>query len=295
MSKLRTKNYKPNSVFLGESYLRAVEELGTEDEGILVDGWPRFNEVTGGFRMKEFTVFCGPSGAGKTQFLANLSMSLVDAKKGEVPQFIMSIETGDTDYSKRMMSVKARRDFNRGGPISYEALSRFHTNHGSVFTRSKTRMALYDNRIRLPLLLDELQYHREVFGCKIAMIDNFNFMTEVVAQSRAIEEMDRVLHEIIAFTKANDIHIFMVFHPRKTPDERVWSKYDVKGSSTAVQEAQNVLLFNRSLPKEIEEGKRSRTDREIFIDKMRRRGFYTGTKIFFNCNDGVTYSEDGHD
>jgi hypothetical protein len=151
--------------------------------------------------------------------------------------------------------------------------------------------ALYDNRVPLKELLSQLDYMVNVKKVQVIMIDNLNFFMEVTRASDTIVEMDRVVHEVIMFCKRHNVHIFMVMHPRKTDDDaRVKSEFDIKGSSTAVQEAQNVFLFNRPLLADIEAGTKSRTDRELKIAKMRRRGVAVGSTIVFE-NNNTQYRE----
>jgi len=103
--------------------------------------------------------------------------------------------------------------------------------------------------------------------------------------------MDRVTHSLVQFVKTLPIHIFMVMHPRKTMSGRVDSEFDLKGSSSAAQEAHNILLWNR-VHSDIE-AKYNTTefDREMKIVKNRRLGIHVGRRVIFECLDGVCYRE----
>jgi hypothetical protein len=125
----------------------------------------------------------------------------------------------------------------------------------------------------------------------VAFIDNLNFFLEASSGERQNEVMDKVTHDLIIFSKSHDIHIVMVMHPKKTEDGRVESEFDIKGSSTAVQEAHNVFLFNRPSTEMIEGSYATKFDRELKIAKMRRKGRAVGARIILRGINGVRYEE----
>jgi hypothetical protein len=92
------------------------------------------------------------------------------------------------------------------------------------------------------------------------------------------------------FCKRIDMHVIMVMHPKKTDNGRVESEFDIKGSSTAVQEAHNVFLFNRPSLEDQKIGFDRQNHRELKIAKMRRRGKYVGRRLMFK-NNNTAYIE----
>jgi hypothetical protein len=106
--------------------------------------------------------------------------------------------------------------------------------------------------------------------------------------------MDRAIHEFVIAMKKIPIHTILVVHPRKTDGGRVESEFDIKGSSTAVQEAANVMLFNRPHAKDVEAGTREWRDREIVFKKIRERGEYVNKSIWMRYQ-AARYFEVDHD
>lgn len=255
-----------------------VDYLCNPPESIKLPTWTAFNDIVGGFRAKEFTILCGSTGAGKTSFLANLSAELLANK---TKHFVMSVETGHMDFLARVLSVIVNDDLNTGDPIPKEKILRIGVNHHEKLFSDFIELSLYDNRITLEELLGNLKWAVDN-GCKIAFIDNLNFFLNITSEQNMVIEMDRVTHELIMFCKRNPIHIVLVMHPKKTTGTRVLSEFDIKGSSTAVQEANNIFLFNRPSPEDIENEIAAYTDRELLIAKMRRRGKYVGRTLVFN-------------
>jgi twinkle protein len=250
--------------------------------------FPRLNAMTGGLRAYEFTILCGATGTGKTTLCANLSLDFLEQG---VPQFVASVETGHTDYIRRMISAAVGYDWNSGDPVPQAALQLFNADHGQKFKNAPAWLSLYDNRTTVEALMADLAYMHKHHGIKIAIIDNLNFFLEVTSAQNAIVEMDRVVHELIIFCKRVPIHLIMIMHPKKTDHGRVESEFDIKGSSTAVQEAHNVLLFNRVHPALVDDGIASPEDREIMIAKMRRKGKFVRRRVIIKARNGVQYSE----
>lgn len=294
-----------NSEFIKDMHEVMVEvfdQLLNPAPSIKMPDWPMFNKLTGGLRMHEFTIICGSTGSGKTSIVSNISAQLI---KCNVKHFVMSIETGHVDFMTRVTSIFAKKDLNAlDYPMSPEEASRILTNNQKNLMTDLVKLSTFDNRVKLEVLLDDLTNMCKE-GCKVAIIDNLNFLLEVTRSSEAIIEMDRVVHELIMFCKRNEMHLILIMHPKKTEGTRVMSEYDIKGSSTAVQEAQNVLLWNRPDPKTLIDLVDNRGNivqyasnkphyREMFFAKMRRRGMHAGKTLKFEYNETV-YNEVTHD
>lgn len=272
---------------LHEAYLETMKELAIESKAARVPSWNKLDALIGGFRPKEFSILCAPTGVGKTTFLANISRQLVEQKH---KHFVMSIETGRHDFVTRLMGCFSGHDWNsKDRPVAKNELIQFDSEHGVKFANDYLVLSMHEDRLSLDNLVSELE-GANASGHQIAMIDNLNFFMEVCSADQQIQEMDKIIHKLIMFVKSHEMHIIMVMHPRKTEHGRVESEFDIKGSSTAVQEAQNVFLLNRPTKEQIDKYFYGSTDRELKIAKMRRRGVATGKVVTFGCN-GFQYWE----
>ena len=282
---IQPTKYEHVSSALGDS----IAEILRPEPSVKLLDFPKFSHLTGGFRPKEFTILCGATGSGKTTLLANWSNSLVGQ---EIPHFVASVETGRHDFIRRIISARMQRDWNTGDVIPIEevkaALNELEIER---LKRARLFLSLYENRFSIEQLIHDLNYMVEHHGVQVAFIDNLNFFMEVTSSQQAVVEMDRVIHELIIFCKRAPVHVVMVMHPKKTLDGRVDSEFDIKGSSTSVQEAQNVILFNRPKEELVEKEIADWSDRELTIAKMRRRGVAVGTKLILRNRDGVAYLE----
>lgn len=274
--------FKPVS----EIYPEAISQQRNMPPSLKMPWWPKFNEYTGGFRPHEFTILCGATGAGKTTLLANISAQLVEQEEKHA---VMSVETGPYDFALRVVSAMSGLDINRGESVTDKLYADATTAVGEKLSKDVLEIGLYENRVSL----DDLIYHIQCAsdsGAKLVMLDNLNFFMEVVRASDSIIEMDRVVHELIMLVKKLPIHVIMVMHPKKTEHGRVESEFDVKGSSTAVQESQQVFLFNRMPRGDLESDPVMKYRRELKFAKMRRRGEFVGNSIVFESKQ-TQYSE----
>lgn len=287
---MRTKKILPTEFesaadALGQSF----EDMLKPPPSVKMSEFEKFSYLTGGFRPKEFTILCGATGTGKTTLLANWSNALISEK---VPHFVASVETGRHDFVRRIISARVGEDWNTGDPIAIDRIKKlFGEREIERIKNAPMYLSLYENRFSVEQLISDIKFMVETKGVKVAMIDNLNFFMEVTRAADQNIEMDRVIHDLIIFCKQTDVHIIMVMHPKKTENVRVESEFDVKGSSGSVQEAQNVILWNRPGDDLISNGQATPTDRELKIAKMRRRGLAVGSRIVFQGLNGVTYRE----
>lgn len=262
-----------------ESWSDAKESERRTDDSIRLPGWDSLDNCLQGIRMNEFSILCGPTGAGKTTLLANLACTF--AANG-TPIFVGSVETGREDFMKMMAAIIAGRNPYGWSEAEAEAATK---NYAYILGSKRNVLCRYESRVDHRQLLADLLYASEVHGTKIALIDNLNFLMQVGDARNQNVEMDRTVHDFVVFVKKVPMHIVMVMHPKKTENGIVRSEFDIKGSSTAVQEAANVLLFNRldpdvkyTLPADV----RWEWCREIRPVKIRKNGIANGARIIYS-------------
>lgn len=263
----------------------ALAELSLPVRAVEIPGWDKFNYYTGGLREREFTVLCGPTGAGKTTFLANMAVQLTTSL---VPIFVASVETGSNDFMRKMISIVTGIDTGSGRTMTKEEVVQIKQTVGTMFNSGNSVFSNYDSRVPHIQLLCDLLHAVEEKGVKVALIDNLNFITDISDERNANSKMDKAIHDFVVFCKKVPIHVIMVMHPRKTEDGRIEHENDIKGSSTAVQESSNVLLWNRlhkdeEAPYNPNEATKYEHGycREIKFAKARKRGRSVGRKVIF--------------
>lgn len=276
---MTTLNYRSGS----EVWKDAAKFLKNPPKGIPCPSWPMFNDFLGGLRANEVTLLCAPTGAGKTQLLANISVQLLAQS---VPHFVAPVETGDVDFLARVASVMSKEDLNTGdavAPFKVDAVGDALADSGLI---DNLYLATYDNRVAIQDMVNMLVFMVKEHQIKVALLDNLNFFLNVVSAQQEKAEMDNAMHEFVMLVKKLPIHIILIVHPRKTEGGRVESEFDIKGSATAVQEAANVCLFNRPKQSQIDDGEAMPTYRELVFRKIRKRGLHVGKPIMFRFHGG---------
>lgn len=263
-----------------ETFARAKARAGEKVAGYQMPGFERLTRATGGLRPNGFTVICGPTGTGKTTLLANLWIQFTS--DGKI-LFTAPVENGKEDFMDMLVSIvsrKSRLDLTSHDweEVRQKYLPTFFSNRQNVFSNHESRVSHLD-------LLTDIYYNHLTKGTQIALCDNWQFMSDFSDDRNAMAKSDKALHECVVFTKHVPVHIFMVMHPKKTEGGRVESEFDIKGSSTAVQEAHNVWLFNR-LKNEKDAPPLTVADfcREISVAKARYNGRSVGSKIIYSLD-----------
>lgn len=201
------------------------------------------------------------------------------------PVFAAPVETGDRDFLARVFSAASDVELNAAESVSEATINRvFETGIRPIY-ESPLLISNYDNRVEIDELIAVLSV-MVTKGVKVALLDNLNFFLEITSADMERAVMDEAIHKLVLFTKKNPIHILLICHPKKTTNGRVESEFDIKGSSTSVQECSNVILFNRPTQQQIDDGDRDWTHRELVFKKIRKRGMYVNKPIWLQYRSG---------
>lgn len=272
-----------NHKHVSELWVDAMERIALPPKGVYLPPWPTFSKYLGGLRPHEISLLCAPTGAGKTQWLANVSAQLL---LQEVPHFAAPVETGDRDYVIRVLSAMEGKNFKALENPSVDELKSINETANRKIVNKPFWLSSYRSRVAIEDMVNLLKFMVQQ-GAKIAILDNLNFFLKV---TRAVDqniETDEAMRQFVMLVRSLPLHIILVCHPKKTGNEgRVESEFDIKGSSTLVQEADNVILFNRPKREDVEQGRHVWSDRELVFKKNREFGENINLPVWFrfhNC------------
>jgi hypothetical protein len=266
-----------------EVWSQAASEILNPPQGIALPWWPKFTSLLGGLRPHELSLLCAPTGIGKTQLLAGISAQLLLER---VPHFVAPVETGDTDYLARVASVLVKHDLNNGEKPPEAKFQEAQAKLAELMEQTPFTIATYDNRVDRDEMVNMLKYQHAAYGIRVALLDNLNFFLKVTSAANERAEMDETIHGFVMLAKKIPVHTILIVHPKKTEAGRVSNEFDLKGSSTSVQECANVMLYNRPLEEDVAAGRRLPTDRELVFRKIRKRGYNVGVPVWFAYNGG---------
>jgi hypothetical protein len=272
------ENMEDSYMDLAEAFESAFQRGIKAKPGLTLPKFKKLSDCLGGIRPKGTTLICGPTGAGKTALLANL---WVQFHEMGIPVWCAPVETGKEDFIDSLVSIFSGR--NRVS-MSAQDWHQVKAEWAHKFTDRKHTFSNNESRVNHIDFLAEIYYSYLTKGTKIAMADNWQFMLDV-GKGDDIGENDKALHDVVVFFKHVPIHLFLVMHPKKTEDERVSSVYDLKGSSTSVQEAHSILLFNKL--KDLKDSPLMTLPelcREITIGKSRYNGRAVGHTLIYHMD-----------
>lgn len=272
---------KNNFSSISNCYSKSFEQLLTPKPGIKLPAWGKFTSALNGLREHEFSILCGPTGSGKTMLLVNLAAMIAEA--GHVVH-VAPVETGVDDFIHRLVGIHAGKEISAADGVSKDWLDDFLLKHKKQFFENKIIFSTYETRVNHWQLMCDIYNSYLTYGSTVFLLDNLNFMMEVTSARDSVSEMDRVIHDLVIFCKLLPIHIIMVMHPKKTEGGRIESEFDIKGSSTAVQEASNVMLWNRiadDMQVPAIHYKNKNFMRELKFCKIRKNGKFVGQRMYF--------------
>lgn len=197
---------------------------------------PTLNRLLKGHRMGEVTVLTGPTGCGKTTLLSQLSLDLCGQG---VNTLWGSFEIKNTRLIHKMLTQLAGKslqgdvnEFNRTAD-EFEALPMY-------FLR-------FFGSTEVDEVLDAMEYAVYAYDVQHILLDNVQFM--MAGQGRGydkFERQDAALDKFRRFASQKNVHLTLVIHPRKEQDDVDLTLSSVFGTAKATQEADNVLILQRT-------------------------------------------------
>ncbi len=273
------KYFEESNLTLEEAWLKAKIDRQILKKEILLGDWDYLNRSFRGFRPNEFSILCGATGTGKTTLLANMAKILIEAG---VPSYIGSIEIGESGFINKIISILTGKHVDHATAFSNIEIENIESHFGPILNTQNAYLSCYDSRVNHMRMLCDIYHAHKTRNIQVALVDNLNFMMDVKRSEDQVLAMDKTVHDFVVFTKKVPVHIIMVMHPKKTDNGRVESEFDIKGSSTAVQEATNIFLWNRlRVPTDAPMDVEADLCRELKIVKARYYGRSVGAKIIF--------------
>lgn len=197
---------------------------------------PALNRLLKGHRMGEVTVLTGPTGCGKTTLLSQLSLDLCGQG---VNTLWGSFEIKNTRLIHKMLTQLAGKSlqgdvnaFNRTAD-EFEALPMY-------FLR-------FFGSTEVDEVLDAMEYAVYAYDVQHILLDNVQFM--MAGQGRGFDKFERqdaALDKFRRFASQKNVHLTLVIHPRKEQDDVDLTLSSVFGTAKATQEADNVLILQRT-------------------------------------------------
>lgn len=200
------------------------------------------------FRPGEVTLWAGVNGQGKSMLTGMTALSL--ATQGE-KVCIASFEM----KPQRTLGRMIRQWSGQGAPSAEESddaavMAVFRDLYEQFKDWSSRHMWLYDQQgtVKTPNLLAVVRYCAIELGITHFFIDS---LMKCVANEDDYNGQKRLVDELTAIARDTGMHIHLIHHLKKLPDEsKKPDKMDVKGTGAITDQIDNLLMLWRNKPKE---------------------------------------------
>ena len=132
-------------------------------------------------------------------------------------------------------------------------------------------------------ILDAMEYSVYAYDVEHIILDNLQFLLGATAGYERFDAQERAIHAFRKFATAQNVHVTLVIHPRKEPEDQPLNISSVFGTAKATQEADNVLILQNENGRKKLEVKKNRFDGDL--------GY---TYLSFN-HDRLVFEEDKKD
>ena len=200
------------------------------------------------FRPGEVTLWAGVNGQGKSMMTGLAALSLcVQGVRVCIASFEMK--------PRRTLERMLRQWSGQAAPTAEECgdaavVAGFRDLYEQFNGWSDARLWLYDQQgtVKTDILVAVLRYCANDLGINHFFIDS---LMKCVADEDDYNGQKRFVDEVTAIARDTGMHIHLVHHLKKLPDEgKTPDKMDVKGSGSITDQVDNVLLVWRNKPKE---------------------------------------------
>lgn len=213
------------------------------------------------FRPNELTVWTGYNGHGKTQFVNQLALEMID---NGAKVCIASLE-----MSKRVL---IRRLFKQASGLTVPTPGYLH----AIRQHYSHKLFLFDHlgAIDQRKLLNAFKEVLEIYGVDVFIIDSL-MKCGILEDDYNAQKL--FIDMLCDFKFAHRCHIHLIAHPRKGMHENgAPGKMDIKGTGTITDLADNAFSVWRNKPKEAylannpnDEEEKKKADAVVYCNKQR--------------------------
>jgi len=236
-------------------------------------GFNYLDDILGGWRNSELTIWSGRNSSGKSTILNQIFLHLL---KSNIKACIASFEMPVVRY----LGWMARQYTGKAYPDRQEVRE---------FTSwLNNKLYILNSLDSLPpaVILDNFEYAARRYGVKHFLIDSL--MKVQFPGKEELKEHKIFINQLTTFTHKFKSHIHLVAHPRKgSRDSDRPGKVDIMGTGDITNLADNVLIMHRPNEEEHKAGEANGKiipDAVLYCKKNRAKGDEGSFKLHFNSS-----------
>ena len=221
---------------LSEIKRRDRSEITTVQSGFNALDWRII-----GFNLREVSIWSGSNGSGKSAILNQICINAAERGFNSV---IYSAELDAPRVKQWIQLQAAGRQFVKPSQFNND----FYVPErigGMIDKWLADKIFIYNNEYgsNLVQLLDDIKEHVSKKKTDIVVIDNVMTLEFDDIATDKLDQQKKAMKMIVEFAIANNVHVHIVAHPRKSM--AFLRKEDISGSSTLTDLAYNVLIVHR--------------------------------------------------
>jgi twinkle protein len=235
---------------------------------------PQWKKTLGkiAFRPAEVSLWAGINGHGKSMFLSQIVLDLINQKQKVL---IISLEMTPAAQMQRMCRQAIADD-----KPSVDQIRKFHYS-----TDGKLWMYDQHGQIEWQKVIAICRYAQEKLGINHFVVDS---MMKCVKGEDDYNGQKAFINDLCGFAMARSVHVHLVHHVRKgeTSKELIPGKFDIKGSVGIADQVDNIFIVwrNKNAEAEIAKGERGKYDGDytaVLKCEKARHGNWEGSLGFF--------------
>eukprot|EP00095_Tigriopus_kingsejongensis_P009959 maker-scaffold17_size721972-snap-gene-1.22 protein:Tk09959 transcript:maker-scaffold17_size721972-snap-gene-1.22-mRNA-1 annotation:"twinkle mitochondrial" len=202
--------------------------------GVKFQRFEALNDLLGGFRRGELSIFSGKTGTGKTTFMSEYSLDL--CMQG-VNTLWGSFEVKNTRLAKMQLKQFAALNLE-------EHIDQFDA-WADRFQQLSMYYLTFHGAQQVDLVLDAMGHAVYIHDIAHVIIDNLQFMMGLSDKGMdRFYTQDVIIQRFRKFATLHNVHVTLVMHPRKESEDAL-SANSISGGAKATQEADNVILLQQ--------------------------------------------------
>ncbi|XP_011270147.1 hypothetical protein CAOG_08565, partial [Capsaspora owczarzaki ATCC 30864] len=220
-----------------------LSQNSAQARGIPFVNFPFLTSIVGGHRRGELTIFTGPTGAGKTTVLSQLSLEL--ASLSNVPTLWGSFEIRNARLAQTMIRQTHNTDLAQVTRADFDDKSSFMS-HIPMFWMN------FFGQTEIDDVIDAIRQAEYAYNIEHVVLDNLQFMLDISSKSGfdKFTIQDQAISKLRKLSTDLNIHITLVMHPRKDDASSpnlgsVLHTASISGTGKATQEADNVWALQK--------------------------------------------------
>ncbi len=241
-------------------------------------GFHALSHMLEGFRMNELTILTGENNSGKSTFLGQIMLNVIE---GGYKVGVFSAELSPNQYKSWILNQCCdKQDLtmfrNKYGKNKYvpnntviPKVDKWLNNNAFLYDSTKSS-------VETQSVLKSFSYLYRRLGVQFFIIDNFLTLGKSSYGANELKQETEAIVDMVKFVNKYPVHIVLVAHPNKAD---VVSKKSIAGSGNITNLADNVLIVHRNNNKD------RQCDMILEIAKNREAGELGIMRLNFNTEN----------